>query len=408
MPKKGTFRASRRNVLKGVGMVTIGASLPPVGSALAQGAPAAKGPKLLEMDGKAKLAVLGDRPLVAETQAELLDDAVTPTSKLFVRNNGGVPDVTGDPKAWKVRIDGEVNTPLELTVGEMMSRFPSVTYQLMLECGGNGRSFFSPEARGNQWTNGGAGCPQWTGIRLADVLKAAGLKPSAIYTGHYGADPTLAGETDKPTISRGMPIAKAMEEHTLIAFKLNGQDMPLIHGAPVRLVVPGWAGSLSTKWLTRIWVRDREHDGPGMGGFSYRVPKKPIVPGSKGDDKDTAILEAMPVRSVITFPADGTKLSSRKLDLRGHAWAGDADIKTVDISTDYGVTWKPAKVDAPPNKFAWQRFTASVDLPSTGYYEVWAKATDAKGVTQPFTAANWNPQGYGANPINRIRVLVES
>ena len=195
----------------------------------------------------------------------------------------------------------------------------------MLECGGNGRSFFEPEARGNQWTNGGAGCPQWTGVRLADVLKAAGLKSSAVYTGHYGADPTLAGETDKPTISRGMPIEKAMEEHTLIAFKLNGQDLPLIHGAPVRLVVPGWAGSLSTKWLTRIWVRDKEHDGPGMGGFSYRTPKKPIVPGSKGDEKDMAILESMPVRSVITFPADGARLAAgtRKLDLRGHAWAGD-------------------------------------------------------------------------------------
>ncbi|MSP75313.1 MAG: molybdopterin containing oxidoreductase [Rhodospirillaceae bacterium] len=414
MLRSGTSKASRRNVLKGVGIATVvGASLPPIGVALAQGtAPAAapKGPKFLEMDGKAKLVVLGDKPLVAETQAELMDDSVTPTDRLFVRNNGQVPDVTGDPKAWKIKIDGEVNTPLELTVGELMSRFPNVTYQLMLECGGNGRSFFSPDARGNQWTNGGAGCPQWTGVRLADVLKAAGLKSSAIFTGHYGADPTLAGETNKPTISRGMPIAKAMEEHTIIAFKLNGKDMPLIHGAPVRLVVPGWAGSLSTKWLNRIWIRDKEHDGPGMGGFSYRLAKTPIVPGTKGDEKDTVILEAMPVRSVITFPADGTRLAAgtKKLDLRGQAWAGEADIKTVDISTDYGVSWKSAKVDPAPNKYAWQRFTAAVDLPTAGYYEVWAKATDSKGVTQPFVAGNWNPQGYGANPINRIRVLVAS
>ena len=411
MPKTmGTESASRRTVLKGAGVAAVGLSLP-VGAALAQGTPpAAKGPKLLEMDGKAKLAVLGDKPLVAETQAELLDDAVTPTDKLFVRNNGQVPDVTGDPKAWKIKVDGEVNTPIDITLGDLMSRFPNVTYQLMLECGGNGRSFFTPEARGNQWTNGGAGCPQWTGVRLADVLKAAGLKSSAIYTGHYGTDPTLAGETTKPTISRGMPIAMAMEEHTLIAFKLNGKDMPLIHGAPVRLVVPGWAGSLSTKWLQRIWVRDKEHDGPGMGGFSYRTPKKPIVPGSKGDDKDMAILESMPVRSVITFPADGTRLAAgtKKLDLRGHAWAGDYEIKTVDISTDYGVSWKSAKVDAPANKFAWQRFAAAVDLPTSGYYEIWSKATDSKGVTQPFAAPNWNPQGYGANPVTRIRVLVDS
>ena len=415
----GTRHSSRRNVLMGVGMASIGASLPPVG-ALAQTAPAApppaappaapKGPKLLVMDGKAKLTVLGDRPLVAETPAEMLDDEVTPTEKLFIRNNGQVPEISGDPKAWKVKIDGEVNAPMEITVGELMSKYSNVTLKLMLECGGNGRSFFSPEARGNQWTNGGAGCPEWTGVRLADVLKTVGLKPTAIYTGHYGADPTLAGETDKPSLSRGMRIAKAMDEHTLIAFKLNGKDIPLIHGGPVRLVVPGWTGSLSTKWLTRIWIRDKEHDGPGMGGFSYRVPRKPIVPGSKGDEKDMAILESMPVRSIVTFPADGARLASgaRKLDLRGHAWAGDHDIKSVEVSTDYGVTWQSAKVNAPANRFAWQRFTASVDLPASGYYEIWAKATDSKGTAQPFTAANWNPQGYGGNPLNRIRVLVES
>ncbi len=389
-------------------MATIASGLPPAGSAFAQGAE--KGPKLLEMPGKAKLTVLGDRPLVAETPAEMLDDDVTPTDKFFIRNNGQVPQISGDAKAWKIRIDGEVNTPLEITLGDLQSRFENVTYQLMLECGGNGRAFFSPEARGNQWTNGGAGCPQWTGVRLADVLKSVGPKPSAVYTGHYGADPTLAGETDKPTISRGMRIEKAMEPHTLIAFKLNGQDLPLEHGGPVRLVVPGWAGSLSTKWLKRIWIRDKEHDGPGMGGFSYRVPKSPIVPGSKGDAGDMAILESMPVRSIVTFPADGTRLpaGTRKLDLRGHAWAGDNEIRSVDISIDYGTTWTNAKVNAPANRFAWQRFTASVDLPSKGYYEVWARATDSKGVTQPFIAANWNPQGYGANPVNRIRVLVES
>jgi len=403
--------ATRRTMLKGTTIGALGMTLP-AGAARAQNAPAsaAKGPKLLEMDGKAKLLVLGDRPLVAETPAEMLDDDVTPTDKLFVRNNGQVPEMPADLKGWKIRIDGEVNTPMDIALGDLMGKFENVTLQLMLECGGNGRSFFSPEARGNQWTNGGAGCPQWTGVRLADVLKAAGVKPGAIYTGHYGADPTLAGETDKPTLSRGMRLEKAMDPNTLIAFRLNGKDIPLAHGAPVRLVVPGWAGSLSTKWLKRIWVRDKEHDGPGMGGFSYRTPKTPIVPGSKGNEKDMAILEAMPVRSIITFPADGTKLAAgaRKLDLRGHAWAGDNEVKSVDVSIDYGATWKPTTVKEPANRFAWQRFTATVDLPTAGYYEVWAKATDSKGATQPFAAANWNPQGYGANPVNRIRVLVES
>src|SRR3990167_5238144 len=213
MPKSETLRASRRNVLKGVGIATVGASLAPAGVALAQtttpAAPsAAKGPKLLAMEGKAKLIVLGDKPLNAETPAEMTDDDVTPIDKFFIRNNGLVPDAPANAKAWKIKIDGEVEKPMEITLGDLMSRFPNVSYKMMLEYGGNGRSFFSPEARGNQWTNGGAGCAEWTGVRLADVLKAAGVKPSAVYTGHYGADPHLSGDASKPAISRGVPCAK--------------------------------------------------------------------------------------------------------------------------------------------------------------------------------------------------------
>ncbi|MBM3645520.1 MAG: sulfite oxidase [Alphaproteobacteria bacterium] len=415
MDRNNESRASRRDILAATGVIAAAAVVPSAARAQTAPAPAAPAapaaPKTLDMPGKSKeLIVLGDKPLVAEAPAHLMDDPVTPTDKFFIRNNGLVPEITGDPKAWKVKIDGEVERPMEITVGELASRFPQVSLKLMLECGGNGRAFFSPEARGNQWTNGGAGCAEWTGVRLADVLKAAGLKSSAVYTGHYGADPHLSGDATRPSISRGVRIAKALEPHTLIALKMNGQDIPLIHGGPVRLVVPGWAGSASAKWLTRIWVRDKEHDGPGMGGFSYRVPRAPIVPGSRGDEKDAVIVEAMPVRSIVTFPADGTRLPAgqRKLDLRGHAWAGETEIKSVDISVDFGVTWKAATVAPPPNKYAWQRFTASVDLPAAGYYEVWCKATDSAGVTQPFVAGNWNPQGYNGNPVNRIRVLAQA
>lgn len=423
---------SRRGFLKGAGLATmgtaIGATIPfsaniPAGlvpAALAQAtntpptsAGADKGPKLLKMDGKAELTLLGDRPLVAETPAELMDDEVTPTEKFFVRNNGLLPDAAkmpSDPRMWKFKIDGEVDKPLEISLGDLTARYEAVSLKLQMECGGNGRSFFTPEARGNQWTNGGAGCAEWTGVRLADVLKAAGLKSTAVYTGHYGADVHLSGDATRPTISRGMRIAKAMDPHTLIAFRMNGKDIPLIHGGPVRLIVPGWAGSLSAKWLTRVWIRDKEHDGSGMAGFSYRVPKTPMIPGDKGDEKNMAILESMPVRSVVTFPAHGTKLpkGTTKIDLRGSAWAGDNAIQTVEISIDYGATWTKAEVKAPANKFAFQRFSASIPVPSAGYYEVWSKATDSSGKTQPFQAGNWNPQGYGANPVSRVAVLIEA
>jgi sulfite oxidase len=352
--------------------------------------------------------VLGDRPLVAETPEHLLDDATTPTSKFFIRNNGQIPDEAKEPDKWKLTVDGEVNNKLDLTLGELKSRFRPVTRRMVLECGGNGRSFFNPQARGNQWTNGGAGCAEWTGVRLADVLKAAGVKPSAVFTGNYGADPHLSGDQARVALSRGVPIKKAMDENNLIVWAMNGEPLPLIHGFPLRLVIAGWPGSVSSKWLTRIWVRDKPHDGQGMGGTSYRVPTRPIVPGSNDDGRTFRDLESMPVRAIVTSPANGTKLAAgtKELALRGTSWAGDHTVRHVDLSLDFGATWTRAKVDKPKNKYDWQRWTATVKLPSDGYFEVWARGTDSRGVMQPHIAGKWNPQGYGGNPMHRIAVLV--
>src|SRR6195256_1716098 len=149
-----------------------------------------------------KLVVLGERPLVAETPEHLLDDDTTPIDRFFVRNNGQMPEAAKDPDAWKIVVDGEVKQKLELTLAELKTKFRPVTRRLVLECGGNGRSFFTTQARGNQWTNGGVGCAEWTGVRLADVLKAAGVKPSAVFTGNYGADRSLA-DASKGAILRG-------------------------------------------------------------------------------------------------------------------------------------------------------------------------------------------------------------
>ncbi len=157
-----------------------GAGIPAAhAQAAARAAPAApKGPQYLKFPGKNdKLVLLGDKPLVAETPESLLDDDTTPIEKFFIRNNGQLPEETKNPDAWKITIDGEVNNKLEITLGELKSKYKAVTRRMVLECGGNGRGAFSPPARGNQWTNGGVGCAEWTGVPLADVLKAAGLKP---------------------------------------------------------------------------------------------------------------------------------------------------------------------------------------------------------------------------------------
>jgi DMSO/TMAO reductase YedYZ molybdopterin-dependent catalytic subunit len=411
----------RRGALKGAALAamgaTLGAAIPfagrmPEGTlpALFARPAAAQGsaPPVLRMDGKGPLILLQERPLVAETPEHLLDEPVTGAANFFIRNNGGIPEPAADSRGWKITVDGEVNTRLELTLGELESRFPLVTRQLQMECGGNGRSFFSPATRGNQWGNGAISNAEWTGVRLRDVLRAAGLKETARFTGHFGADPHLSGDPNRQAISRGMRIEKALDEDTLIAFRMNGRPIPHIHGAPARLIVPGWPGSLSQKWFTRITLLAEPHRGQGMGGTSYRLPVRPIVPGSNDNGASFADMESMPVRSILSSHAHGTRLAAgtRALDLRGAAWAGDLTVQAVHVSVDFGATWTPMQVAAPANRHAWQRWTGRVTLPSDGYFEIWYRATDSQGRMQPHQPANWNPQGYGANPISRAAVLV--
>jgi sulfite oxidase len=362
----------------------------------------------LGLSAKEGLSLLGETPLVAETPEELLDDETTPIARFFVRNNGLLPQPVDDAEAWTFTIDGEVERRLDLTVAQLKCRFPQKTFRMVLECGGNGRSFFEPEAEGNPWTHGGVGCAEWTGVSLSDVLRDAGLKETALFTGHFGADPDKHGSHERQAMSRGVPIAKALEEHTLLVWAMNGEPLPFIHGGPLRLVVPGWPGSLSQKWLTRIWIRDREHDGPGMTGLSYRVPIRPLPPGSNGQDIETRILESMPARSIITAPADGRRYPDgiRSIEVRGAAWAGDDEVARVDVTIDGGATWIEAETTLPRNRYDWVRWHASLTLLGNGYYEIFARATNSQGRAQPFRAANWNPNGYGCNVMHRVAVTV--
>lgn len=353
------------------------------------------------------LLILNDRPVNAECPPHLLDDLITPAARLFVRNNG-VPPVDVDASAWTLDIDGEaVDKPRRFTLDGLKREFDSVSYQLTIECGGNGRAEFDPPARGNQWTTGAVGCPRWTGVRLADVLSSCGIKESAKYIGYYGADVHLSGNPDKTVISRGVPMAKAMEAESLIAWSLNDQDLPPMNGYPLRLVIGGWPASVSGKWLRRISVRDREHDGPKMGGYSYRVPCEPVAPGAAVEEDDMCIIESMPVKSLVTFPKSGlVQAAGKPLAVRGHAWAGDREVVAVDVSIDFGQTWQAAAISQPVNRLAWQHWNASIDFPTTGYYEVWARASDSQGRSQPMVLPGWNPRGYLNNACHRIAVKV--
>ncbi len=397
--------SNRRGFLKGAGLTTmsavVGASIPFAANLPTGFIPIALADSHM-IEGKDGLTVLNDRPVNAETPPHLLDDDITPTKRHFIRNNG-LPPEEMDAGAWKLTIDGLVNTPMELSIDDLKNKFEVVTRALVIECGGNGRAFHNPPAKGNQWTYGAVACSEWTGVRLADVLKAAGVKDNVVYTAHVGADTHLSGKEGKLPISRGVPIDKAMDPNNLIAFAQNGAAIHPMNGAPLRLVVPGWPGSCSQKWLTRIWLRDQVHDGPKMTGTAYRVPNRPVEPGEKVDKKDFEIIHAMPVKSLITSPENGAQTTQGKLDVRGHAWAGDDMVASVDVSVDFGATWQKAKLADPVNPFAWQTFTATVDLPEAGYYEVWARATSDKGVAQPHAIA-WNPKGYLNNSMHRVAV----
>ena len=406
--------SDRRGFLRGAGLATmagvVGATIPfhrnmPGGLIPAALAEETNG---FAIEGKDGLSVLNDRPVNAETPAHLLDDDITPTARHFIRNNGIPPEDTS-PDGWTLTIDGLVGSEMEMTIDELRDRFEVVTLALQLECGGNGRAAFNPPASGNQWTVGAVGNSRWTGVRLRDVLMAAGLSSDAVYTAHYGADAHASGDPEKDALSRGMPIWKAMDPDTLIAFEQNGAQIHPMNGAPLRIVAPGFPGSTSQKWLRRIWVRDQVHDGTKMTGQSYRTPRYPVAPGEEVPNEEWRIIESMPVKSLITSPQTGHTLprDHRTVEVRGHAWAGEEVVTAVDVSTDFGATWQPADLMPPENGHAWQNWRAKISFPTKGYYEVWARATDNKGRMQPFTV-NWNPKGYLNNSMHRIAVRVEA
>lgn len=406
---------TRRGFLKGSGLLAmsavLGAHIP-----FADNMPAGLIPAALAasdepfvIPGKEGLIVLNDRPINAETPPHLLDDEVTPAKYFFVRNNGIPPELEKiKPEEWTLEIAGEsCKKPTTFSYKELKEKFKPYTYQLQLECGGNGRKEFNPPAEGNQWSVGAVACARWTGARLVDILEACGVKSDAVYIGYYGADLHLTRDPNKVPISRGVPIAKAQEEETLVAWAMNDEDIPYLNGYPLRLVCGGWVASTSGKWLKKIVIRNQIHDGDKMASPSYHVPCKPIAPGKEVDKEDMCIIESMPVKSLVTFPKSGiTHKLVEKLEVRGHAWAGDLAVAELFVSIDFGATWIKAELKKPVNRLAWQRWSTSLTFPQAGYYEVWARAIDSNGRSQPMVIPAWNSHGYLNNACHRIAVQV--
>lgn len=354
---------------------------------------------------KPRLRAFDDPALNAEATPALLDaGAITPIPCFFVRNNGWLPDPpAGRPDDWRLTIDGEVERPASWTLGALRREFETVTVTAVLECAGYGREGFDPPTDGVPWGRGPVGCARWTGVRLADVLAACGVKAGAVYTGHHSGDRHI-DEPAKPAISRGIPIAKAMAYETILAFGMNGEPLPFLHGGPLRIVVPGYPGSAWQKWLSRLELREREHDGEKMTGLDYRLPRIPILPGTAIDERDFEVITDMPVNSLVTAPLQGFAVpAGAPFEVRGFAWSGHVPLLSVAVSADGGGRWVTAELTDETERFAWRRFRATLEAPETGPVTVLARATDAEGRAQPLDSAPWNPKGYCNNGVHRVR-----
>src|SRR5690242_4594499 len=364
--------------------------------------------RALVMAEKPELRILPTEELNVETPAHLLDDDLTPAHLLFARNAGTMPAPTAaETAAWTLTIDGRVRTSGRWTIAELQREFETVTRIAVLECAGNGRAYFPEPAGTVLWQRGAVGCLAWTGVRLGDLLRRCGLLPDAVYTAHHSPDMRLDG--DGPALSRGLPIAKALAPETLIAWAMNGAPLPPLHGGPLRVVAPGFPGSAYQKWITRIEVRDCEHDGERMLNLHYRLPRvpvRPLGPGERFDETLFDVITDVPARAVITSPHDGFAVpASARLAVRGHAWSGHTPLAAVELSVDGGKSWQPTQLGPLPDTFAWRRFTATLAPPPQGPIEIIARATDAAGRVQPLDSVPWNPKGYCNNTAHRVTGL---
>jgi sulfite oxidase len=345
-----------------------------------------------------KFIVRSENPQDLETPINLLDTWITPNDLFYVRSHIYTPKV--DMGTWRLTIDGQVNQPLNLTL-EDLKKYPEAMQVVTLECSGNGRAFYEPTVAGAQWEKGAVGNARWTGVRLADVLKHAGVKPSAKFITIDGADVPMG---KVPDFIRSLPMAKAMHPDTLLAMQMNGEPIPIAHGFPLRLITPGWTGNNNVKWVTHITVADQPTDA-FFYKTAYRYPTMPVAPGAAVDAANMVPLTTLAVKSSITAPSPGAQLKAGPVVIKGVAYAGEADIVGVDVSSDLGATWKPATLGRDRARYAWRLWEHTWTAGDPGSYLIMSRAKDSTGRVQPMVQA-WNPSGYLWNVADKVRVTI--
>ena len=340
------------------------------------------------------------RPPQLETPFSVFNEGViTPNDAFFVRYHlAGLP-VDLDPDTFTVEVKGKVNKPLKLKLADL-KRLPSVEIVAVNQCSGNSRGFFEPRVAGGQSGNGAMGNARWRGVPLKTVLDRAGVAAGAKQVTFNGMDGPVIDTT--PDFVKALDIDHARDGEVMLAYQMNGADLPFLNGFPLRLVVPGWYGTYWVKHLNEITVIDTVFDNFWMKS-AYRIPDNDchcVEPGTA--PKATVPINRFDVRSFITSVADGTKVKAGELTLKGIAFDGGSGIKEVAVSTDDGKTWTPAKLGQDLGKYSFREWQLPVKL-AAGAHVLKARATSNKGETQPATAS-WNPAGYMRNVIEAVHV----
>jgi DMSO/TMAO reductase YedYZ molybdopterin-dependent catalytic subunit len=334
-------------------------------------------------------------PQNLESPTSVFDRFITPTPAFFIRSHFGPPALD---RERALDVGGLVGKKLTLTAAELRKSFPETTVTAVLQCAGNGRGLQSPRVPGVQWGHGAMGQATFTGVRLRDLLAKVEPSKDAAHVHVAGAD-----APPKPTVPafvRSIPMERALDPTTLVAWAMNGEDLTLAHGAPLRLVVPGWAGDHWVKWLVRLGVEKDE-----AGGFfmttAYRVPTTAVEPGAAVPPEKMRPATQLPVKSIIGSPADGGSAPRGPQRVVGVAFSGMAPIAKVEVSLDDGKTWQLAKLEGEAAIGRWNVFRYEFDRKEPGRLRAMARAIDKKGNVQPEHAV-WNPSGYFWNAWHAV------
>jgi DMSO/TMAO reductase YedYZ molybdopterin-dependent catalytic subunit len=358
------------------------------------------------LPGKKPLIKRTFRPPNFETPTAYFNHQFTPNDAFYVRYHlANIPQI--DINDWTLKIGGEsVETPLQWTMDELKARFEPVEIAAVSQCAGNRRGLFQPPAPGVQWEDGAMGNARWKGFRLKDLLTAATIRKNALEVVFNGADSGLLEGT--PDFVKSLPLSKALDEHTLLAFEMNGEPLPHWNGYPLRLVVPGWTATYWMKHLLSIDVMPRPFDGFWMK-TAYRIPRGAFPETEKFLSQQTASttpITEMMVNSLITNLENGHRFTLGEwIEVKGIAWDGGHGIERVEISTDEGKTWRLVKLGEEAGRFSWRQWTFRFKPQTNAIHSLMVKATNRLGHTQPFELIQ-NPAGYHHNRVQKIHVSI--